>query len=67
MGTPLLRPPSGPGPVIAIRAPGPEHNDLFFMELIYYLIFLDRDKMDVYWDKTTGRETKRERERSNEG
>ena len=22
------------------------------MELIYYLIFLDRDKMDVYWDKT---------------
>ena len=21
------------------------------MELIYYLIFLDRDKMDVYWDK----------------
>ena len=23
------------------------------MELIYYLIFLDRDKMDVYWDKTS--------------
>ena len=23
------------------------------MELIYYLIFLDRDKMDVYWDKVT--------------
>ena len=22
------------------------------MELIYYLIFLDRDKMDVYWDKS---------------
>ncbi len=23
------------------------------MELIYYLIFLDRDKTDVYWDKTS--------------
>ena len=30
------------------------------MELIYYLIFLDRDKMDVYWDKTLERILQRE-------